>query len=87
MSVPINSSLGESRDPITSEELERRGWDGASRCRCLAEGEGYVPCPPQMCDAQALLEECRDLSRLHRIAMALLTDEQLSKYRQRRDAE
>ena len=71
---------------ITPKELAERGWEGASRCRTLAEGEGYVPCPPQMCDAQTLLEECRDLSRLHRIAVGLLTDEQLSNYRRLRDA-
>lgn len=81
--MPTNSSDA----AITPEELAERGWEGASRCRCLAEGEGYVPCPPQMCEAQTLLEECRDLSRLHRIAVGLLTDEQLSEYRRRRDAD
>lgn len=79
--------MNEPTAAITPEELAERGWDGPSRCRCLSEGEGYVPCPPQMCDAQTLLKESSDLSRLHRIAVALLTDVQLDEYRRRRNAE
>ena len=70
---------------VTPEELAERGWEGASRCRCLVDGEGYVPCPPQICDAEGILEEYRYLSHSHGIAIGLLTDEQLAEYRRRRD--
>lgn len=42
--------------PVTPEELAERGWEGRSRCRCLVEDEGYVACPPQMCEAQDLVD-------------------------------
>jgi hypothetical protein len=60
------------RGPVTPEELEARGWEGASGCRCLTE-DGYVPCPPQLCEAQALLEKLGSAYRYRELQEGLPT--------------
>jgi hypothetical protein len=72
--------------PVTPDELRARGWEGESKCRCEDyEAAEMVPCPPLMCEADTLAFEVRQYSRLHEIAMSLLTDEQIDEYRTRRD--
>ena len=43
------------RGRVTPEELEIRGWEGESRCRCLSSEGGWVACPPQYCEASDLV--------------------------------
>lgn len=42
---------------ITRDELETRGYEGVSECRCETDEGDWVPCPPLLCEAQRLLDD------------------------------
>lgn len=87
--LKINDQLAKAAKgdgPVTPDELRARGWEGVSACRCEDyESAEFVPCPPLMCEAEDLVREVAETSRLHLIAFSLLTDEQMDEYRARRE--